>query len=135
MVEDHRELNKIVMDEVFDTMSVSEIVDIIGNENNYYCSIDLRQGYIHLPLKVRDRGWTTFSTGRLAGKLQYYVLPHRLKHGKQVFQCAMESVLDGLMRKHCLVYEDFVWIFGKTLNHMLESLDLFLGKIKKKEEA
>jgi hypothetical protein len=65
MVEDYRELNKIIIDEVFNTQSASEIVDIIGSENKYYCSIDLRQGYHHLPLKVSDRKKTTFSTGGL----------------------------------------------------------------------
>jgi Reverse transcriptase (RNA-dependent DNA polymerase) len=131
MAEDYRELNKIIIDEVFDTPSVSEIVDIIGSENKYYCLIDLRQGYHHLPLKVSDREKSTFSTRGLAGKLQYRVLPYGLKHGGQVFQRAMERVLEGLLEKHCLVYVDDVLIFGKTFNHMLESLDLVLGRINK----
>jgi hypothetical protein len=85
MVEDYRELNKIIKGEVFNTPSVSEVVDIIGSENKYYCSIDLRQAYHHLPLNVSDREKTTFSTGGLAGKLPYRVLPYGLKHGGQVF--------------------------------------------------
>jgi Reverse transcriptase (RNA-dependent DNA polymerase) len=131
MVEDYRELNKVIIDEVFDTPSVSEIVDIIGSENKYYCSKDLKQGYHHLPFKVSDIEKLTFSTDGLARKLQYCVLSYVLKHGGQVFQRAMEIVLDGLIEKHCLVYVDDALIFGKTFNHMLESLDLVLDRINK----
>jgi Reverse transcriptase (RNA-dependent DNA polymerase) len=130
-VEDYPELNNIIVDEVFDAPSVSEIVDFIGNENIYYCSLDLRHGYHHLPLKVSHREKTTLSTARLARKFQYRVLPYVLKHGGQVFQRAMERVLEGLIEKHCIVYVDDVSIFSKTFNHMLESLDLVLRRINK----
>jgi hypothetical protein len=93
MVEDYRDLNKKIKDEVFDTPSLSKLVCIIGSENKYYCLIDLRNGYHHLPLKVNDREKTTFSTGGLAGKLQYPLLLHGSKHGGQVFQHAIERVL------------------------------------------
>jgi hypothetical protein len=33
---DYRESNKIIIDKVFDTPRVGEIVDIIGNKNKYY---------------------------------------------------------------------------------------------------
>jgi hypothetical protein len=85
MVKDYQELNKIITAEVFETPCVSEIVDIIGSNNKYYCSIDLRKGYHHLPLKVSDREKTLYSTGELAGKLQFRLLLYGLKHGGQVF--------------------------------------------------
>jgi hypothetical protein len=66
MVEDLRELNKVIIDAELDTPSVREIIDIIGSENKYYCSKELKEGYHHLPLNASDREKTTFSTGRLA---------------------------------------------------------------------
>jgi hypothetical protein len=54
IVEDYQELNKIIMDDVFNAPSVSEIVDIIGSKNKYYCRKDLRQRFHHIPLKVSD---------------------------------------------------------------------------------
>jgi hypothetical protein len=90
------ELKKTI-NEVFDTPSVSEIKDTIAIENKYNCSIDLRQGYHHLPLKVRDGEKTMFTMGGLAEKLKYHILLYRSKHGGQVFQRAMERVLEGLI--------------------------------------
>jgi Reverse transcriptase (RNA-dependent DNA polymerase) len=109
-VEDYRELNKIIIDEVFDTTSVSGIVDITGSENKYYCSIDLRQRYHYLPLMASDRKKITFSTSRLAEKLLSCVLLCGLKLGGQVFHRAMEWVQEGFIEKHCLVYLDDILI-------------------------
>jgi hypothetical protein len=76
VVKDYHQLNITIRDEVLDSPSVSELKDIVGCNNKYYCSIYLRHGYHHIPLKASNRERTTFSTGRLAGKLQYQVLPY-----------------------------------------------------------
>jgi hypothetical protein len=71
VVKDYRQLNPTIIDEVFVPQCVQELIDIIENDNKYYCSIGLKQGYHHIPLKVCDPEKTTFSTSGLAGKLQY----------------------------------------------------------------
>jgi hypothetical protein len=109
-----------MIDEVFNTPSVSEIVDIIGSENKYYCSIDLRQWYCYLPLRVCDREKTSLRAGGLSGKQQYCVSLYGLKDGGKVFQHAMKKVLEGLIEKHGLVYADGVQILGKTFDHRSE---------------
>jgi hypothetical protein len=85
VVEDYRQLNTTIRDEVFTPPSVEELIDIVGSRNKYYCSLDLRQGYHYIPLKASDCEKMTFSTRELVGKLQYHVLPYGLKHGGQVF--------------------------------------------------
>jgi Reverse transcriptase (RNA-dependent DNA polymerase) len=129
VVEDYRQLNMTIRDELFTPPSVQELIDIVGNSNKYYCSIDLRQGYHHIPLKASDREKTTFSTGGLAGKLQYGVLPYGLKHGGQVFQRTMENILGGLINKSCLVYVDDILIFAETFDKLLTNLDDVIGRI------
>jgi hypothetical protein len=135
MVEDYLELNKIIKDELFDTPNVSKIVDIIGSENKYYCLIDFRQGYHHLPFEGKQQRKDHIQHGWTCRKLQYRVLLYRLKHGGQVFQRAIERGLDGLAEKHCLVYVDNVLILCKTFYHMLESSDLVQGTINKEERS
>jgi Reverse transcriptase (RNA-dependent DNA polymerase) len=132
VVEDYRQLNKVIVDDVFDPPSVDEIIDIVGRHNKFYCSVDLRRGYHHIPLKVRDREKTCFSTGRPAGKLQYRVLPYGLKHVGQIFQRRMEKILNGLINVCCLEYVDDILIFGENIDNMIKNLDLILGRIATK---
>jgi hypothetical protein len=73
VAKDYCQPNTTILDEVFVPPCVQELIDLIGNDNKYYCLIDLRQGFHHIPLKVSDREKTTYSTGRLGGKLQYRV--------------------------------------------------------------
>jgi RNase H-like domain found in reverse transcriptase/Reverse transcriptase (RNA-dependent DNA polymerase)/Integrase zinc binding domain/Integrase core domain len=129
VVEDYRQLNTTIRDEVFTPSSVQELIDIVGSANKYYCSIDLRQGYHQIPLKASDREKTTFSTGGLAGKLQYRVLQYGLKHGGQVFQRTMEKILGGLINRSCLVYVDDILIFAETFDKFLINLDEVIGRI------
>jgi hypothetical protein len=96
VVEDYWQLNTTILDEVFVPPCVQELPDIVGNDNKYFCSIDLRQGCHHIPLKASDRKKTAFSTRGLAGKLQSRVLQYGLKHGRQIFQRTMERSLTHL---------------------------------------
>jgi Reverse transcriptase (RNA-dependent DNA polymerase) len=133
VVKDYRQLNVTIRDEVFTPPSVQELIDIVGNNKKYYCSIDLRQGYHHIPLKASDREKTTFRTGGLAGKLQYRVLPYGLNHGGKVFQRIMEKILGGLINKSCLVYVDDILIIAETFDKLLINLDDVIGRISSKE--
>jgi Reverse transcriptase (RNA-dependent DNA polymerase) len=129
VVEDYRQLNTTIRDKVFDPPSVSELIDIVSCNNKYYCSIDLQQGYHHIPIKASDREKPTFSTGGLAGKLQYRVLPYGQKHGGQIFQRTMEKILSGLINRCCSVYIDDILIFGDSIEVMIANLDAVLGII------
>jgi RNase H-like domain found in reverse transcriptase/Reverse transcriptase (RNA-dependent DNA polymerase) len=129
VVEDYRQLNKVIVDDVFDPPSVDEIIGIIGSKNKFFCSVDLRQGYHHILFKVSDHEKTCFSTGGLAGKLQYPVLPYGSKHGGQIFQRTKEKILHILINVCCLVYVGDILIFGENIENMIKNLDLVLGRI------
>jgi Reverse transcriptase (RNA-dependent DNA polymerase) len=109
--------------------SVHELINIVGNSNKYYCSIHLRQGYDHIPLKASDREKTSFSTGRLADKLQYCVLLYGLKHRGQVFQRTMEKILGRLINKSCRVYGDNIMIIAETFNKLIINPNSVKGRI------
>jgi Reverse transcriptase (RNA-dependent DNA polymerase) len=132
VVEDYRQLNVTIRDEVFTPPSVQELIDIVSNSNKYYCSVDLRQGYHHIPLKASDCEKTTFSTGGGACKRQYCVLPYGVKHSGQVFLRTMEMILGGLINKNCLVYVDDILIFALTFEKLLTNLDDVIGCISSK---
>jgi Reverse transcriptase (RNA-dependent DNA polymerase) len=128
VVEDYRLSNTAIKDKVFDLLSVSELIDIVGCNNKYYCSIDLWQGYHLIPLKASDCKKTTFATGGLVGKLQYCVLPYGLKHGGEIFQRKMERLLSQLINRCCLVYVDDILIFGNSIEVMIDNLDAVLRR-------
>jgi Reverse transcriptase (RNA-dependent DNA polymerase) len=114
---------------MFDPQSVNELIDIVGCNNKYNCSIDLWQGYHHIPLKASDHEKTTFSTGGLAGKLLYQVLPYGLKNGRQIFQHTMERILSGLINKCCYVYVNDILIYGDSIKVRIANLNAVLGRI------
>jgi hypothetical protein len=63
LVEDYSQLNTAIFDEIFVPLFVQGLIDIIGNTIKYCSLIGLKQGYLHIPLKVSDLEKTTFSTG------------------------------------------------------------------------
>jgi Reverse transcriptase (RNA-dependent DNA polymerase) len=132
VVGDYRQPNTTARDEVFTPPSVQDLIDIIRNNNKYYCSIDLRQGYHHIPLKASNHEKTTISTRGLTGKLQYRELPYGFKHGGQVFQRTMEKILGRLINKSCLVYVDDILIFTETFDKLLINLEDVIGRISGK---
>jgi hypothetical protein len=70
MVVDCSELNLIIIDEVFDALSVSEIVGITDSKNKYYSPITFTQRYHDLPLDKGDIDKTVSSYIRPTCKLK-----------------------------------------------------------------
>jgi Reverse transcriptase (RNA-dependent DNA polymerase) len=119
VVKDYSHLNTTNLDEVCVPRCEQELIDIIGNDKQYYCLIYLIQGYHHIPLKISDRGKPLLTLGDLEGKLQYCVLPFGFKHSGQFFQCMIKKILGTLVNRCCLVYVDNILIFGESIEILL----------------
>ena len=58
------------------------------------------------------------------------VMPFGLCNVPATFQRLMEVVLDGLVRKKCLVYIDDILVVGETFEEHLENLGLVLARLR-----
>lgn len=108
MVEDYREINKKLHYPQTPVPIVQDLLDQLGAENVFFCSIDLKQGYHHVPIVPKDRHKTAFSASRYLH--QYKVLPYGFKSAPRIFQDVMQTILRPLLGKGCLVYIDDVII-------------------------
>jgi hypothetical protein len=117
---------------VFTPPSVQGLIDNIGNNNEYYKSIDLRQGYHNIPLKGNNREKTILSSGGLTGKLPHHVLPDGFKHGGQVFLKTIKRILGRLLNKSCPVYVNAILIFSETFDLLPLNRNHIIGPISSK---
>lgn len=58
-----------------------------------------------------------------SGHFQFLKKPFRLKNEPTTFQRLMNTVLNGLIGKGCIVYLDDIIIFTMSLQEQIESLD------------
>ena len=65
-----------------------------------------------------------------SGLYLWQVMPFGFCNAPSTFEKLMETVLQGLHWKECLVYLDDIVIFGKTLQELLQRMDVF-GRLLK----
>jgi hypothetical protein len=126
---DYRKLNDVTIDLQYPVRSVRELLDALGGENEFFCTLDLRMGYHHIPLSFEARQRTAFTTPQ--GQFQYRVMPFGPKRAPRFFQMTMEHILKQHLWTRCLVYIDDIIIFGKDFNSMLSNLRLVMDTLAK----
>jgi hypothetical protein len=124
LVEDYRDLNKCLEPMAYPMPSVEETLDTLSRNNEFYCTLDLNQGYHHLPLRLEDRKLTAFYGG--TKHMQYKVLPFGIDRAAKTFQRVMATILRPHIGKRCLIYLDDIIVFGRTFQEMLDNLRLVL---------
>jgi hypothetical protein len=124
LVADYRKLNEVIVPDLYPMPIIQDMTDALGHHNAFFCTVDLRQGFHHIPLAMEDRYKTAVSTPE--GQVQFIVYPYGVKNGPPAFQRAMETILRRHLGKRCLVYIDDVIVFGKSFAEMCENLQLIL---------
>lgn len=126
---DLRKLNEIVDLDGFEIPNMNEMIRSLGEEK-HFSIIDLQDGYFQVDLLESDRNKTTFM-GSDNGLLRFTKMPQGFKNSPDVFQRGMTMVLEGLIGKVCLVYLDYILIFGKTKSEHDLNLKLVLNRLEK----
>jgi len=127
LVEDYRALNDKLHDPQSPVPAVQDLLDQLGPRVQYMGSIDLRQGYHHIPIAPEDRHITAFATPR--GQFQYKVLPYGLKTAPRLFQKTMQTILKDLVGQCCLIYLDDVVVYGATFEEYCRNLEAVLRRL------
>lgn len=126
IVVDYRKLNNITIDDKYPIPIMDEILDKLGR-CMYFTTLDLTKGFYQIEVEPSDRHKTAFSTRN--GHFEFLRMPFGLKNAPATFQRLMNTVLDGLIGKDCLVYLDDIIVFNTSLQEHIESLDRVLKRL------
>lgn len=126
IVIDYRKLNDKTIDDKYPIPNIEEILDRLGR-SCYFTTLDLKSGFHQIEVEPKDRPKTAFSTEK--GHFEFIRMPFGLKNAPSTFQRAMNSILNELIGKCCLVYLDDIIIFGSSLQQHMENLNKVLTKL------
>ncbi len=124
---DYRELNKVLVKDVYPLPRISDALDVLGG-SKYYSSVDMCSGYWQIPLKPESQKYTQFMCS--LGLFSFKVLPFGIANATSIFSRFMDRVLGKLKWQCALVYVDDILIFSPTFERHVSDLDKVLGQIE-----
>jgi hypothetical protein len=113
---DYRKLNDVTIKDNYPLPSISETINQLQG-HCYYTKLDLKSGYLQIPILERDQPKTAFITRE--GLYHFKVLPAGLKNAPPTFQRIMNSIIGQGREQFCLIYLDDIIIFSKTFDEHL----------------
>ena len=113
LVVDMRKVNDLLKDEVFNTLTLREMIERVGESKaKLFSLLDLRAAYNQIIIQEESRKLTAFSCS--LGTFQYCRLPFGLKLSGNFFNYMVAQVIssDEVLRKNCISYVDDVLIYS-----------------------
>ena len=124
---DMRVLNDLTIKDAYPIPNTSECMDSLSGAQ-WYCSLDLCQGYFQIPIREEDKCKTAFTTRK--GHFHYNVMTMGLTNAGGTFQRLMESVLKGLTWKILVLYLDDIICYGSTFQETLDNLETVFKRLR-----
>ena len=122
---DYRKLNQIIRNDAHPLPRISDLLDSV-KDAKYFSTLDLRSGYLQIPVEPEDCQKTAFATQ--SGLYEFTRMPFGLKTAPATFQRAMQIALAGLTFETCLCYLDDVIVFGRDLEEHNSRLRMILKR-------
>ena len=118
---DYRKLNASMMKNKFPMPVIDELLDELAG-TKFFSKLDLRSGYHQIHMMEKDEEKTVFKTHH--GLFQFKVMLFGLTNAPATFQCIMNSIFSGYIRKFILVFIDDILVYNKSLKEHLQHLKL-----------
>ena len=125
---DYRKINSVTVKDNYPLPSISETINQLQG-HGYYTKMDLKSGYLQIPILEQDQTKTAFITRD--GLYHFKVLPAGLKNAPPTFQRIMNTIVVQGREKFCLVYLDDIIVFSKTFNEHLIHVGEVLAALQK----
>ena len=107
-----------------------ELIDTIGKvKPKFFCSIDLLKGYWQMVIDESSRDCTAFAWRN--SFYRYYRLPMGLANASWSFQCLMNKVLEGMLGKGVVAYQDDLIAYASTVEELMKILEEILCRLAK----
>lgn len=117
---DYRKLNEKIVRDHFPMPLIDDVLQILQSAT-FYTTLDLRNGFFHVPLDIESRKYTAFVTHN--GQYEFLYVPFGICNSPAVFTRYIHVVLGELIRnKTIIVYMDDIIIPSKSEEEGLASL-------------
>ena len=123
---DYRKLNNVTKFDAYPLPRVDETLDTLAGAQ-WFSTLDLISGYWQVGLTPEAKVKSAFCVR--SGLYLRRVMPFGLCNAPSTFERLMETVLQGLHWKECLVYLDDIVIFGRTPQELLKRMDDVFGRL------
>jgi hypothetical protein len=121
---DFRLLNKKIIREAYPIPSMDEQIDKLQT-CKIFSTLDLKNGFLHVPVNVASRYLTAFSTPY--GHYEFNKMPFGLSVGPAVFQKFISTIFYELIKDDIIqIYMDDIIILAQTTNEAIEHLKTVL---------
>ena len=124
---DYRRLNSITKKDVYPLPRIDDTFDSLARQQ-CFTTLDLAYGYWQVGRDGQSQEKTAFITH--SGLYKFRVMPFGLCNAPATFQRLMEVVLQGLVRKSCLVYLDDILVIGRTFTEHLNNLVKVFSRLR-----
>ena len=129
---DYRELNtKTKNQDPYLLPRIDDTLDALAHAE-YFCTLDLIQGYHQIELSETSKPKTAFLTPKMTPcHWEYNYMPFGVTGGPSTFQRLIDRILKGLEYKIALAYLDDIIVFGKSIDECLDRLTLIFERLRK----
>ncbi len=124
---DYRRINSITIKEQWPIPRAEDAFDAL-NKANFMSVIDCTSGYWQIPLTEESKKFSAFTTK--SGRWQYRTLPMGITNAAPTFQKNMETMLNGLLWRNCIVYIDDIIIYSDSFEEHLLHLEEVCKRLK-----
>ena len=104
--------------------TVNDILSDI-TEAKIFSKLDAKSGFWHIQLEEKSSFYTTLNTPQ--GRYRFIKMPYGITSGSEVFQHAMEHLLEGYP---CKVIVDDIIVYGKTMEEHDANLEKVMQRLQ-----
>lgn len=124
---DFRGLNAKTIKDAFPLPRIDDCIDSLKGAN-YFCSLDLTQGYLQVKLHDDDKHKTAF---RALGSLyQFERLPFGLCNSPPTFSRLMQKCFGDKFKDGIIIYLDDILVYGSTIQEMVKRLEIVFSRLQ-----
>ena len=124
---DYRRINDVTKNDAHPLPIIDDIFDAFRGAK-YFLTLDLANGYHQVPVDKSYQEKTGFVTPW--GHYKYIVLPFGLCNALATFERLMALVFSGLNGIDCLIYLDYIIIFGFTFDVQIIRLENIFARLQ-----
>ena len=126
---DYRELNKVTVTDGLPMPLVEDLLEMVGEDPEFFSSLDLITGYHQVWLSEDARKKSAFVTQD--GQYEYLRMPFGMCNAPATFQRIMNTIFEDLIGKCVTVYIDDIQLYTKTFKEHLYYLEEIFQRLRK----